>query len=146
MLARLRCQHAGDGVPVVGGGNHHGVDVLAGQQLAEVVVGGAAAKGPLVLLLGVAFLDDLAGIVAAFSDDVADGDDLHVAAADKVAQVPPAHRAHPDEAEREAVIGTFLLAPGRGEKKGPGQARSHAPPDKLPARPSLPHRDDPFLS
>ena len=42
ILARAEGLHADDAVPVVGGGDHHRVDVVAGDQLAEILVGGAA--------------------------------------------------------------------------------------------------------
>ena len=61
-------------VPVVGRGAMDGVDIGAGQQVAEVDVG-------LAILVAIVVVDAVAGVVAEIPPHVADGHVLHVAAA-----------------------------------------------------------------
>lgn len=80
--------------------NHHRVNVRPGQQLAVVVIGGAA-----VILAagsrGVRFLDTFLGFVAAHRVHVTDRQDLDLAVADQPVQVPTAHRPVADQAHCE---------------------------------------------
>ena len=88
------------------------------------------------LVLGVAFLDGLLGVLAAGGVHVADGDDLHVLLAQEVAEVAAVHRAHADEAERDALAGRGLVgvAQGRaGHDQWSGKSRGGRGLDELPA-------------
>ena len=63
-----------DGVPVIGDGDHDGVDVVAREKLAVVVVGGA-------VLVAVLAVDGVERHLQAVLVDVAGGDDLAVVVA-----------------------------------------------------------------
>src|SRR5262249_43244373 len=69
-----------NGVPVVGGADEDGVEVAAGEQVAEVVVGGA-------VTVAVAAVDEGPGALAVRRHGVADGDHLHLGEAHKALHV-----------------------------------------------------------
>jgi hypothetical protein len=91
-----------DRVPVVGRRDHDGVDVLSGDELAEVVVGPAAGepgRGP----RRVELVHPRPGGLTTGRVDVADGDDAHALLVEKGPQEAPRLDAHPDEADAEPV-------------------------------------------
>ena len=72
-----RCGLSGDdGVPMIGNGDHDGVDIVARHHLAVIVVGGAV----LIAVVGVDGVDSLLQMVLL---DVACGDNLAVIEAEK---------------------------------------------------------------
>ena len=109
--------HGGDGrMPVVGGDDHHRVDVGAGDQLFEVIDREAALVVATVLF-GVGLLDPALRVLALFLDDVADADDLHVIAAQRVPEVSAHLQAHADADEVDPVA-RRVLAEDRGRDDG----------------------------
>jgi hypothetical protein len=110
ILASIQGGDGDDGVPVIRRGDDDGVDVLAGEELAEVAVGLAAFEGG-VLVLAVALGDGLLGVLTAVGIDIADGDDLDFFATEEVVEVTAVHLAVADEAEREALAGGSFSAP-----------------------------------
>jgi hypothetical protein len=80
ILAGPGGKNADEGMPMIGGGDHDGVDFGAGEQVAEVGerltdTGRGAAS-----ILGVMLLDGALGMLAALGVDVADGGDDDVRA------------------------------------------------------------------
>src|SRR5262249_42301492 len=73
VLLRLAGIDGEDGVPVVGGGDDDGVDVVALEEVAVVVVGGAALVSAGLGGVGVALLDGGLGALAAGGVHVAHG-------------------------------------------------------------------------
>ena len=92
VLAGVGRQHRGRGVPVRAGGDQHGVDVVAGQQLAEVAVGGA-------VRVAVLRVDHLLDRLAALGLHVADGHEPDVGLLQEAAQVVAAAVADADAAD-----------------------------------------------
>ena len=105
VLLGLGRQHAAQSVPVVGRGDHHGVDVVAGQKLAEIAVNVAALVLARLDRLGILLLDGFLGIRGPLGDDVAYGNHLHIAEAQKPVHMAAAHRPHADEAQADALVG-----------------------------------------
>ena len=96
-------------VPRVERGNGHGVDVIAVQQFAEIVVHGA-------ILVPVVRVHRLLGPFAHRAFDVADGHDLRPGDAHAGAHVPEAHVAHADAAHDDA----FARRDAAGAAQGRG--------------------------
>ena len=90
-------------MPVVRGGDHHAVNVLAGQQFTEIVIGRAAVVLPAGLRRRVVGFDDLLALVAARLVHVAHRQQLHVAVADQPRQMPAPHTPAPDQPQGEPV-------------------------------------------
>ncbi len=121
-------------VPVILRSNHHCVDVFACQQLAEIVVHGAA--GVTVLLIH-RFLSTFAPVAL----HVADRNHAAVASSQEVAHVTGAHAAHADAPERDPLVGAegcrrndrrrseYRRTPSRSLKKRPSVKLLH---DSLP--------------
>ena len=114
MLLRVGREDGGDGVPVVGRAYADGVDVLPGEQLAQVAVAfDALLLRAIGLLLGVVLGDALerrleavrlaAEIVARLLLDVAQRDDLHVGVGGESHHVIVALPAHADAAQDGAI-------------------------------------------
>ena len=126
VLAGLRRQDDGHGVPVVRRADQDGVDVLAIEQFAEIDEGVAALVLARLLVGGVMLLDETPGrftagdgaipVAGAFAVDVADGHDLHAVIAEEAAHVVEALIAGADDAEIDALArGRLALqAEGRG--------------------------------
>jgi len=126
---------ARDCVPVVRSGDHHGIDLLKGEQFAEIVERLAAFVGILALLLAVMILDRLLGAIAALGDHVAYGKDLNLFAAKERAQVPAPHRADADEPEIDPLARRRIgRVEARREQQRPGRPRGGERLDELPAR------------
>ena len=117
VLARPQGGQRDDGVPVIRGGDAHRVDVLAGEELAEVAVGRTSrqagrGKGRVVLV------HPLPGGLAPRRVHVADRDDLDVLVQEGVEQ-PPRLDAHADESDSETVARRGLGRPDpRGQDEG----------------------------
>ena len=109
VLAGLGRLDRDDRVPVVGRGDDHRVDVVAGQQLAEVIVDSAIIGRAAALLLAVMVVDSFAGRFAPCRIDFAYGQDLDLAVSQVAFQMSAAHAAHADETERDPVIGRSEL-------------------------------------
>ena len=95
------------GMPVVGRGAVDGIDISAGQQIAEVGVG-------LAIAILVAAVDAIAGRVAVVRLDVADGYVLHVAAAQVRSLIAGTLVADADTAHDDAVAGRSAVAGPEG--------------------------------
>ncbi|MFO1492398.1 MAG: hypothetical protein U1F87_16170 [Kiritimatiellia bacterium] len=110
-------------MPVVGGDHHDGVDVVAGDEGLEFIHREAAlvAAG---LLLRIGGLDPVLRVLALFPDDVADADDLHVVAAQRVVEVAAHLQAHADADDADAVAGRVLAEDGGGND---GRQRDRRP-------------------
>jgi hypothetical protein len=108
----------GDGrenMPVIGRSDEDGVNVLPGEQFAEVGIGGAG-------VVLVVLVDAVAGLVAVLFHDIADGDDLGVLLVQEIAHVPLALRADADAADSDAVARSgFAGSPERGGGRERGQ-------------------------
>ena len=85
-------------MPVVGGGNVNGIDVVAGQQFAEVVVGGTVA-------VAVAGVDPILRRLQVVLSHIAYRDILHVAAGQKGVLIAGALVADADPPEHHSVAG-----------------------------------------
>ena len=107
VLAGLGGVHRHRGVPVRAGGDQHGVDIVAVEQLAKVAKHEAA-------LIAVQFVDPLLDGDAAGFLDVADGGELHVLLLQEAAQVVRAAVADADAADDDPLAG------GDGAVAGPG--------------------------
>jgi hypothetical protein len=79
-------------VPVRAGGDQHGIDIIAGQQFAQVAVGGAVLIAVFVVRH---FLDRLAPV----GFDVADGDELDIRGLEEDVEHVAAAVADPDRAK-----------------------------------------------
>ena len=102
-------------VPVVGGGDHHRVDVVAGEDLAEVVGGGA-------VLVAVVFVDHALGPAQVAAVDVADGEDPGVLLLQVVAEVAAgAVAADADEADGDLVARGVGAEDAGGDDRGGGE-------------------------
>ena len=104
ILPRLRRRHVVGAVPLPDGGADHGVDVLAGEQLAEVVVVGAALVGS-AARLGVVGLDPPLLLLALEATGVADGEDLCLLHGQECLHVHAAAPADTDHADGDASAG-----------------------------------------
>ena len=104
----LACLGRADGdrrVPPFAGDDDHGVDVVAGQQLAEVVVRLEAVEQTAGLFRTIGSLQPLGRVVAAPRVDVAQGDQLHVVVARENAEMAASHHADADRTDRDPVAG-----------------------------------------
>ena len=131
VFAGLRGGHRGGGVPAVAGGDDHGVDVLAGQQFAEV------AEQPAILVAVVLIDERLAGLAAA-GLHVGDRHALDIGQAEHRAQVVRAARTDPDHSERDLLArGDCTVAAQRVGGNNPGErhrrGRRSGPLEKLAA-------------
>ena len=88
--------HAGERVPVVGGRDADGVDVIPGEQLAVVVVAHAT------------IADALLGRFPPVCVDITHGQDLGLIVPDEAAEMSAAHAADPDEAHRDPLVSGVL--------------------------------------
>lgn len=100
-----------DAVPVVGDGEHDGVDVFGGHHFAIVVVG--AAVGVFVVAV-----DGLEGGLEVLFVDVTGGDDLAVGFGEEFVGVAGAHHAPADDAHGDAIGGGVLAEDGGGDNGG----------------------------
>jgi hypothetical protein len=107
-------------VPVVGGGNVNGVDVRAGQQVAEVVVG-------LAVLVAVVLIHPVLGVVTGALTHVADSDVLDVLAAEESPQVAASLVADADAPHDDPFAGRRAFAGARGGR--PGKRSGGGSPD-----------------
>lgn len=101
-------ESADGGVPVVGGGDHDGVDVGAGADVAEVFEHEAVG-------VGVAFVDAFLGGFHLFGVDVADGADGDVVYVEEGSHVAVAHAADADHGHGDAVAGGVLAEDAGGD-------------------------------
>ena len=102
------------GMPVIGNGDHDGVDVVALDHLAKVVIG-------LAVGVTVSGVDGVDGGLQMGGVDVAGGDDLAVRVVEEVFGILRAHHAPTDDADGDAVGGRgALLAPGGAGEDGSG--------------------------
>ena len=125
-----------DGVPVVGDGDGHGVEVLARIELAEIVIGRAG-------LVAVLLVDHALGHGQRFFVEVADGHPLDLGLLEEALHVARAHHAEADAGHDDPVRRRDgpVLAQGRGlddrrETGGAGHRRGSARgglPDELTA-------------
>src|SRR5262245_5321684 len=122
VLAGAGSVDARDGVPVIGRCDHDGINVLAGQQVAEVIVSLAALVRALAFLSRVAILHVLSGALPPLRDYIADGEHLHVAPAQKPTQMAAAHNPNADEAKRDAFVGFVGAGGTTGQDKWRGNA------------------------
>ena len=108
-----------DAVPVVWEGEHDGVDIGAGHELAEVVIGFAVA-------VFVVAVDGVGGGGEVLLVDVAGGDDLAVSFGEEFIGVAGAHHAPADDAHGEAIGGGVLAEDGSGDDGGEADGGSGA--------------------
>jgi hypothetical protein len=100
---------------VVGGADDHRIDVGPGEQLAEIVVGGAALVRAALGGVGIFLIDRLLGGLAALGIDVADRQHLRFLGVQAEADMAARLDAHADEADAQAIGGGifFLVAQRR---------------------------------
>ena len=106
------CQRGQD-VPMIGRGDEAGIDVLAGDQLAEVAISSA-------VLVLVMLVDSIARLLEVAGHDIAHRDDLGVLLIEEVAHIPLSLRADANAADRNAVAGrdpTGLAQGGSGNER-----------------------------
>ena len=122
ILARFARRDGYEGVPVIGRRNHHGIDVLACQQFAKLLVGRAALEF-LVALNAVELLDRLFAVLPTRRIDIAHGHHLRVGHRQEIIQEPSPLRARANEAQGDQVIGAFPGGVGAGgvEKQWSGE-------------------------
>ncbi len=119
---------------MIGGGDEHGVDVVAEQHVADVPVGAAAFVRARAIFPGIVLLNAGLAFLGPLALHVADGQHLHVVAAEVAAgQVGPsaaekmaaALPAQADEPHADAVAGRrgAVLAQGRGRDQAGGGKR-----------------------
>ena len=102
--------HGDDRVPMIGSGDHHCVDVLPRQQLAEIAIRLAA----LVIgaaLFRVVILDLLLTVIAARGIHVADRDGLGLRFREESAHEPARLLADPDKAHGELIVRLRVSGP-----------------------------------
>ena len=124
VLAGLHGQDGTQGVPVVAGGDQHGVDVGPSEQIEHVAIHGAIVVA--ILLVGHG-LDRL----AALGPDVAYGHELHVRLGHHALdQVVPAARADADGPQHDAFAGRHQAVAAQGppgnkrrQRRRPGQGQ-----------------------
>ena len=131
VLARLDRQDRHRHVPMVRRRDHHRIDVLAVQHLAEIDIPRALGNlGAAVLLLAVVRGGPLLGHLQPPAVDVAQRHHFAVGLADEERQVVGQHLpADADHADRDPVAGRHALAQaqgGRGNQVGNGQAPAEA--------------------
>ena len=120
VLAGLEGEDRAHRVPVIAGGDQHGVDVRPGEQLEHVAVRGTV----VVAVLGVGHgLDRLAPA----GPDIADGHELHVRLGDHAFQVVPAARADADGPQDDALAGGHdaVAAQGPAGRSTAGRRAGH---------------------
>ena len=118
VFARAQRRQTLDGVPVVGRGDADQVDVLAGDQLAKIVIG-LTARSPFCRILRVEVVDLFLGGFAARGVHVADSEHLHVLV-QEVAEQAAHLLAHADATEAGAVVRLDLGRPDVGGKNEGG--------------------------
>ena len=120
VLARLQGHQRDRHVPVVGRGDDHGVDVLAGDEVAEI--------GDLLAARGrVLLVDRFAGPRAAAGHHVADGDRPGVVLDQERLQVMSiTFVAQPDEAQRDLFRGGRVAEEPRGQDQRRGRRAGDA--------------------
>ncbi len=101
ILARIRRRDRGERVPVVGRGDDHSVNVLARQQIAEIVVGIAAFVVSAFFLFGVGGFDFVLGQIAAGRIHIAHRQHANVATRQASAEQAVALFANANETERD---------------------------------------------
>ena len=121
----------GDRMRVIGRGDHNGVDILAGQQLAKIRVDGTAFVRAALLPIGVVPVHTALRRFAPRLLDITDGNDLDIVEASKAARVTTPLHADADHAERDAVGGDLRADSSRlasreiwNRKRG-GRGRLH---------------------
>ncbi len=112
-------------MPVIRGGDKHGIEIRSEQQLAVVVVGKTTAVDAAGTLGGIGDLDALPGRLAAHLVHVADGQHLNGPVAEATGQVPHAHQAAADERNADPLAwpqrARGALRQGRhGPRRKPG--------------------------
>ena len=133
ILAGAHGGQRGQDVPMVGCGDQHGIDVFAGEQLAEVAIRSAV----LVLIM---LVDAVARLLEVAGHDIAHGDNLGVLLIEEVAHVPLSLRADTDAADGNAVAGgdAARFAQGRsgyeGRKRRGGERQPGGLLQELPSR------------
>jgi len=115
VLAAFKRGNCRNRVPVVGGGDADGVNVLACDDFAEIGMG-LAVDLPLVVLL-----DALLGGVAAGGVHVADGQHADGLVVQEGLEQAPVLDAHADEAHVDHAVGGGLLGRGAGGQDHGGQ-------------------------
>ncbi|MFM1944179.1 MAG: hypothetical protein RI897_3161, partial [Verrucomicrobiota bacterium] len=112
VLTGLEGEHADQRVPVIGGGDHDRVDILAGEHVTEVLGRGA-------VLVEVLLIDDGFGFEQVVGVDIADDADLDVFEIHIPAEVPTdAVAAGSDEADIDPVTGGVGAEQGGGGEQG----------------------------
>ena len=105
VFSRAERGQRGDGVPVIGGADHDGIDVVAFAKLAEIAVNVAALEAAALLLLGVAGVDLVLGLVGALRVRVAHGDSLDFLAIEHAIEHAGALAAAADKADSHSFGG-----------------------------------------
>ena len=137
VLAGLRGQHRRGRMPTIARGDQHRVDVLAGEQFAEVAI-------ELAVLVAVVFVDQSLAGIAATRLHVGNGDAPYVAQTEHRRQVIGAAGTDSDHAEHNGLArrNTAILSQdvcghdGRQSKCGTGHCRLT---QKIPARGLVAH-------
>ena len=122
IFARFAGGDGEEGVPVVGRGDDHGINVLPRQQITEVFILGAALE-VLDAFDAVKLVHRFAGEHAASGVHIADRDHLGVGHLEEVVGEAAALDASADDAHGDAVVGTFAGNRGRVEEAGGGESR-----------------------
>ncbi len=114
-------------VPVIRRGDDHGVNVLAREQIAEILVLRASLERTLVRLFAVVILHQFFGVLTARGIHIAHGHHLRFLAVQEPIEQAAILFAHADETERDPVAGTLGGRPGeartdqrRGERQRGG--------------------------
>ena len=122
VLAVLAGLDGDQGVPVVGRADQDGVDVGAGQHVAEIVV-------VLAVLVLVVIVDDPLGVLAMAAHDIADGDHLDLGKAQEAVHVAGSLAAAADRRHDDPLAGRSpAVAPQRGRRDHVGNG------DRRPGR------------
>ena len=88
------------GVPMVGGGDAHRVDIRSGQQLAIVVIGRR-------VTMAIALIDSLFGFLAKLAPKIANGHEAHIVLRQEPAQMAPAHTADANAPHDDLLAGCY---------------------------------------
>lgn len=115
VFPRLRGPDGGEGVPVVGGGNHHGVDVLVVEKAADVVVG----RDGLSCVVWILFEHGFA-VCDAFCIDVAECHQAGVFRIESVFENAWSASADADSGDADGIVGALCSQEGCGRKEGCG--------------------------